>query len=507
MGFGKNDTGTLFRERTTRAATQSRPVAEPAAAPSIAAPANAAPSAAIAANTMPANTMPANTMPANAAPSNVASSNSGGVAFAGLYLFTLMLYLRPSDLLPIGSFPLVKIVAIVTLIAYVGVQMSRGKALTVWPVEMKMLAVIVLLGVLFTPIAASPQLSIETLTDSFFKVVTVFVLMINLINTRARLVALMKLVVFCGVFVALLTLKSFLAGELVTDEARTLERTAGYGVFFANPNELAMALNLILPFAVVFGLLSKGFKRLAYFGCAAVLAFAVVVSFSRGGFLGLVAIGGVVLWNAGRGRRAVTVLAGLVLCAAFLVAMPSGYSDRLFTILHTQDDQTHSAQERQELLQRAVEVVMSHPVVGVGVGNFGIYSLSQKVAHNSYLEIAAELGVIGFIAYMILLVAPLRTLRRIERDAYRGRGQPGGWSATARETFFLSIGLQAVIVAYMVLSFFQSAEYMWYLYYPVAYAVALRVICANEASEATTEAPAASQSNRNAPQGALWKSA
>ena len=38
----------------------------------------------------------------------------------------------------------------------------------------------------------SPGQSIETLTDSFFKVVTVFVLMINLIDTRARLLAIMK---------------------------------------------------------------------------------------------------------------------------------------------------------------------------------------------------------------------------------------------------------------------------------------------------------------------------
>lgn len=482
MGVGKNNTGTLFR-----AATAARPLAEPAAT---ALPATAAADA-----------------PAAAAPAKVAPGNSGGVAFAGLYLFTLMLYLRPSDLLPIGSFPLVKIIAIVTLIAYVGVQMSRGKALTIWPLEMKMLALIVFLGLLFTPIAASPQLSIETLTDSFFKVVTVFVLMINLIDTRARLISMMKLVVFCGVFVALLTIKSYLTGQSITDEARTLERTAGYGTFFANPNELAMALILLMPFAVTFGLTSKGVKRLVYFGCAAVLAFAVVVSFSRGGFLGLVAIGGVLLWKAGRGKRAVTALAGLVLCAAFLVAMPSGYSDRLFTILHTQDDQTHSAQERQELLQRAVEVVMAHPVIGVGVGNFGIYSLSQKVAHNSYLEIAAELGVIGFIAYMILIFAPLRTLRRIERAAYRGRGHPGGWSATARESFFLSIGLQAVIVAYMVLSFFQSAEYFWYLYYPVAYAVTLKLICAAETSTATTASEVASNPDMRTPKGTLWKSA
>jgi O-antigen ligase len=448
----------------------------------------------------------ADIVPAGAPSDATAPKSSSRLAFTCLYLFTLMLYVRPNDILPIGTFPLVKIVAIVMLLAYIGSKMSLGEPMTIWPIEMKMLTLIVLLGIVFTPISVSPQLSIETLTDSFFKVISIFIVIINLIDARERLRSMMKLVVFCGVFVAFGTIKSYLAGEFVTDAARSLERTAGQG-FFANPNELAMALNLLLPFAVVLGLTSKGLKRLAYFACAGVLAFAVVVSFSRGGFLGLVALGGVLMWKAGRGKRAMTVLAGLVLCCAFLVAMPSGYSDRIFTILHTQNDQTKSAQERQELIGRAVEVIIHHPVIGVGVGNFGIYSIKDKVAHNAYLEIAAELGVIGFIAYMVLIFAPLRTLKRIERETYETRAGPGGWSERERETYFLSIGLQAVIVAYMVCSFFQSSQYFWYLYYIVAYTVSLKRIRSNEALGTNATNDDVEATNFNTPKGALWRSA
>ena len=443
--------------------------------------------------------------PSSDVPARGAQTNSSRFAFACLYLFTMMLYIRPNDILPIGTFPLVKIIAILMLLAYVGSKISMGEPMTIWPLEMKMLAVIVLLGIVFTPIAVSPMLSIETLTDSFFKVVSIFMLIINLIDSRERLRSLMKLVVVCGTVVALGTIKSYFAGELVTDAARSLERAAGQG-FFANPNELAMALNLLLPFAVVFGLTSKGMKRLAYFACAGILSFGVVVSFSRGGFLGLVALGGVIMWKAGRGKRATTVLAGLVLCCAFVVAMPSGYSDRLFTILHTQNDQTRSAQERQALFERAVEVIIHHPVIGVGVGNFGIYSLKDKVAHNAYLEIAAELGVTGFIAYMVLIFAPLGTLKRIEREAYSTRAGHGGWSERERETYFLSIGLQAVLVAYMVCSFFQSSQYFWYLYYIVAYTVSLKRIRGNEAiTSSNTANVGASAAVLQAAKGALWE--
>src|SRR5256885_8700880 len=82
------------------------------------------------------------------APAESVTSGSSRLAFSGLYLFTLMLYIRPNDLFPdlFSVFPIVKIVAILTLLTYIGSRMSRGERLTIWPLEMKMLAVIVLLG-------------------------------------------------------------------------------------------------------------------------------------------------------------------------------------------------------------------------------------------------------------------------------------------------------------------------------------------------------------------------
>src|ERR1043165_167041 len=142
--------------------------------------------------------------------------------------------------------------------------------------------------------------------------------MLNLIDTRARLRSFMKLLIFCGVFVAASAVLNYFRGATGGNKAGELVRIAGYGTFFSNPNELAMTVNLIMPFAVVFGLTSKGVKRLAFFAVAALLAFAVVVAFPRGGFLGLVAIGGVLIWKAGRGRRFMAVCAGVVIATAFV---------------------------------------------------------------------------------------------------------------------------------------------------------------------------------------------
>src|SRR5262249_29423277 len=80
------------------------------------------------------------------------------LAFAGFYLFTLMLYARPNDLLPaLGVFPLVKIVSISVLLIYIGSKITAGERLLVWTLEMTMLLVIAALGLLLMPIAASPK--------------------------------------------------------------------------------------------------------------------------------------------------------------------------------------------------------------------------------------------------------------------------------------------------------------------------------------------------------------
>src|SRR5215470_17389977 len=59
-------------------------------------------------------------------------SDSERFAFAGLCVFTLLLYLRPNELFPglIGGLPLAKIVAIPTLTAYVVTRLSKGRSLT-----------------------------------------------------------------------------------------------------------------------------------------------------------------------------------------------------------------------------------------------------------------------------------------------------------------------------------------------------------------------------------------
>lgn len=433
---------------------------------------------------------------------------SHAVAFAGLFLFTLLLYVRPGEMLPelVGSFPIVKIVAIGTLLAFAASKLTRGERITIWPVELVMVVAIALLGIVLTPLALAPNDSMDVLFEVFLKVVAIFVLMINLIDTRGRLRLLWKLVVICGTVLAVLALKNYVTGNFaVKYQGRGFRiRVGGPEGFFGNPNDLAMLFVLLLPLAVSFALMSEGMKRVAYFASAALLTAGVVVTFSRGGFLGLIATGAALMWKAGRGNRPLSVAAGVLILVVFMAMVPGSYANRIISIFDPSKDTTGSGAERRELLERAAQVAANHLVFGVGMGNYHIYSHREQLAHNSYLEISAELGVAGLIAFLVLIYSPFKSLRRIERES-AGSLFSSSFTGRKRENYYLSVTLQATLIGFIVCGFFSSVQYHWFLYFFVAYAVALRRIVAAEESAIQPAGEAAPRFER-AREGVLWES-
>src|SRR5262245_56894391 len=137
---------------------------------------------------------------------------------------------------------------------------------------MTMLMVIAALGLLLITIAVSPQQSIEMLTDTYLKTVIIFILMVNLIDTRKRLFSMWKLVVICGAALGVGAIESYIKGEFAMKGLRIEGLVGG---MFENPNDLATALDLLLPFAVALTLVSKGLARMFYLVCTAVLAVGV----------------------------------------------------------------------------------------------------------------------------------------------------------------------------------------------------------------------------------------
>lgn len=436
------------------------------------------------------------------------------LAFAGLFCLILLLYARPNELFPetFGEAPIIKSVAIATMAIYFISKMSRGDQLTIWPLELKAVLLIALLGAAFIPIAASPQDSIDALWEMFLKVVVIFVLLINLVDNSERLRMVTKAVVFCGGALAVLALRSYLSGDfklMATKDGQivALRIMGAGGGFFGNPNDLATCFDLLLPLALAFGLMERGLMRMLYFACALAMAAGVMVTFSRGGFLGLVGAGCVMLFKSARHNRALVGCCLVAVFGLFLLAAPSGYGGRISSIFDIGGDPTGSAKARRDLLERASILALHHPVIGVGMGNIHIYSIHEQVAHNSFLEISTELGGLGLIAYLALIFAPLRSLRRNERELLNSRDEsqaPARGEKCPHETYYLVVAVQAILVAYVICSFFSSIQYLWYLYFPVAYAISLRRICATQQADRSAASDHAADSAPGGG-GVLWK--
>src|SRR5262245_21736193 len=433
--------------------------------------------------------------------SRTMSSGKHWLAFAGICLFTLLMYSRPHEIMPevFGRLPLPKIVAISSILIYVVSKFCAGEALIVWTLELKMMTLLWALGLLFAPVAASPRDSFNVLFDPLIKILIVFAMQIALVDTIPRYRAMMGIMVFCQALYSLSSIRTYLAGGY-SEMASFQARISGWGASLGNPNDVACVLAMMAPLSVICALLYRGWRRWLFFACAGVTAVAILFTYSRSGFLALSASCGLLIWKATRGRRVKVLLPIAVIAAVLLVAAPGKYKARLSTIFNPEADPTNSAQERQEHMIRAYEVAIRRPIVGVGMGNFHIYAIKEMRAHNAYLETAAELGVIGLIAFLVIIFAPLRSLRRIEREtaADGPRPDPG--------KHIVSACLQASFVAFVIYGFFGSVQYDSCLYSLVALAVTFRRIHAAEIrAEDGVDSPESKAPTGRA-RGALWPS-
>lgn len=407
--------------------------------------------------------------------SRMGSHSNHWLAFAGIYLFTLLVYSRPHEVMPglFGWLPLPKIVGISAILIYIASKLRAGEPLVIWTLEIKMMTLFWSLGLLLAPVAASPGDSFNVLFDPLIKILIVFAMQVTLIDTRTRYFGMMGIMVFCQALYSLSSINTFLSGGY-SEMASFHARISGWGIYLSNPNDIACVLALMAPFSVICALLQQGWKRWLFFACVGVTAIAILFTYSRSGFLALIASGGLLIWKATRGRRVKTLLPIAVLAAILLMAAPGKYMTRLSTILNPETDPTNSAQARQEHMTRAAELAIRRPILGVGMGNFHIYAINEMRAHNAYLETAAELGVFGLIAFLVIIFAPLRSLLRIERET----APDGPWPDRGKH--IMSACLQASFVAFLIYAFFGSIQYDSYLYSLVAFAVALRRIHAAE---------------------------
>jgi putative inorganic carbon (HCO3(-)) transporter len=388
-------------------------------------------------------------------------------AYVSLLLFMVVYCARPEDWIPgLTAVPLAKITAILALIALVFSILHARQRL---PREVLYLGLLVVQ--LFIASGLSPvwRGGAFQATLDFAKILVLVVIMALVVTTGKRL---QRLIFIQAASVAVIALVALLKGHLILGR---LEGTLRGN--YSDPNDLALAIIISLPLCL--GLLFLGRSwiwKAAWALAMLVMLYTVFLTGSRGGLVSLIVTAAISLWEfAIRGRRhyllVLAVPVGLILWQ-----FSSGkLAERLKGTLNGTES---SAEARQELFWRSVEVTKRHPLFGVGPGNFVELSGNWHVTHNSFTEMSSEGGMPAFILYVLVLWSGFRNVRAAKRCA---TGQ--------RENTLLAKGLDASLVGYVVGSFFLSVSYAFFPYFLVAYTTALSLIARKSAAQSKERRP------------------
>ena len=393
------------------------------------------------------------------------------ITFIALFFFSIVLYFRPYELVPsLSEFKqMAFFFGVLTLCIYFPSQIVAEGNLTARPREINLILLFLVTAFLSMPLATSPGAAYTEFTEVLLKAIVIFIVLVNVVRTEMRLKLLIWLVFAVSVYLSWYAINDYMNGVYRGGiQYSDSQRIAGViGGIFGNSNDLAMHLATMFPIAIGFAFATKGLpKRILYVALAVLFVSAIVVTFSRAGFLGFFIAALVLARKIGRRNKFLSTAALVLALLTVMALAPGSYSGRLSTIFDSAADVTGSSSQRTEILKRSIFVTLRYPLFGVGIGNFHFKSVQELVTHNAYTQVSSEMGIPALVIYVMLMVYPLRRLREIERET---QGRPD-----KRKFYYWSIGIQASIIAYMVGSFFGSVAYQWYIYYLVGYAVALR---------------------------------
>jgi O-antigen ligase len=261
-----------------------------------------------------------------------------------------------------------------------------------------------------------------------------FVIASNFFDTPERLRGLARFLIVFGLALAVFALIQHFTWEGKLFWARpTTAAGAGTGGPFVNRNHFAGYMEMLIPIPVALALSRRTrFEARLFYGFAAtIMGIAEAASLSRGGiislFAGLVFFGAISARNKDRSRlpgHSSFTLRPAHLVALVLIAILVGvvWVGADFDILKRIADDTlsgNSPMGREGIWGDAWAMFRAHPIFGVGLGAFetvypiyarGNGSLAIQFAHNDYLQILSDGGIIGGALALWFLAMLARTV-------------------------------------------------------------------------------------------------
>lgn len=374
-------------------------------------------------------------------------------------VYMLFEYVRPQAIYPaLASFPWAQLSILAAPIAYLleGGRMRARNPINLW---LGLFVGAVLLSWAFAQYPAVSEAKMSVMANW----VLAYLLVANLAATEARFF----------LFYLLFLLASFKMSQhgFRTWAARGFG-FASWGAtgapgWFHNSGEFGIQMCIFFPLTLYFiGALRaklEKWKRVALLLLPFTAVASIIATNSRGALLGGAAVG---LWLLLRTRYPFRGLLGLaVLAVLVLQVMPEEQKERFSTM---GEDKT--SESRLTYWRHGIETFKQHPITGIGYENWGEYYRGTygRVAlpHNVFIQALAELGLVGTVALLGMIVASFVVNHRTAALA-KAMGERGRFfSYTAR-------GLDGAMIGFMASAFFVTVLYYPFLWFSLGLTSAL----------------------------------
>ena len=232
-----------------------------------------------------------------------------------------------------------------------------------------------------------------------------------------------------------------------------------------DPNDFALLIAMAFPITYALMQFQKTIMKVFFSGVLLFMVITILKTGSRGGFLSLITVLGIIFYR--KGIKYAFALLPLILLFSFVISLTvrDHYWDRFDTILHPAHDYNITAQEgRLDIWKRGIIIMLENPILGSGAGTFTVAEglMHQEegkwsAPHNSFVQVGAELGIPGLVLFILILYHAFATVRK--RDG---------------TSFWFEEGVEVGLYAFCVGGFFLSWAYSYVFYFFIA----LSIICA-----------------------------
>ncbi len=332
----------------------------------------------------------------------------------------------------------------------------------------------------------------ETSIPVFITVARVLIpyfLFAYIVKTRRQISVAMWFFIIMGAISAFYGIYLFKANVGIYD--RGIKRIVS---FFDNPNAFGISLAILVPFVLGFVLHKKYTLRIKgiLVGMLALITAGVVISYSRSGFIGFMAA--IFLFVALFFKGEKKIVAGIIAIFCILVAIDLFPSHAKYTMWGRMRTITRAGSVEQidtgrsETNKAGMKMMMKNPLFGVGLGRFSreyrrLASVSENisivsehalVAHNLYLQIGAQLGLVGLLIFFWIVVRVLLDLQYVKRILY-----------DEQDTFYwgVAVGIQVCVVVFLLCGFMSGILFTKSFWMILPVSVSLKRIALETESE------------------------